>query len=132
MLLLRVLGALIVAALIGFVIGMLKDYFKLFPDSGYAYVWPITCAASAFVGAFVMACMKPSRLVSGGGPPARTVPIRSAKAASGPAALPPARTALPADMATSHEVPGMPTFDFDKARGETGATAKPAGTEGPK
>lgn len=103
---LRVLGALIVAAIVGFTLGMLKDYFKLFPPEQYEYVWPFMCAFTAVAGAAVMANMKPTRL--GGLAAPAQAPARRAEPASGKALTP--------ATGTSSDVPGMPTFDFDHSR----------------
>jgi hypothetical protein len=138
MLFLRVLAGLAAAALVGFLFGMVKEDFNLFPDQDYAHVWPIACAASAFAGALLMALLKPSRFVSAGGaarPPQATRAPQPAKpqaasAGSRPASptAAPAAQPLPPGMETSSEVPGMPTFDFDQARAG-GPDQKPSGAK---
>lgn len=104
MLVLRVLAALLAAAFLGFTLGMLKDYFKLFPPERYDFVWPFMCSFCAVAGAVVMAFMKPSRLTALTGKAGGRVVELPAATGKQPAAAVPA----------SSEVPGMPTFDFDQ------------------
>jgi hypothetical protein len=111
MIVLRVMGGLLLAGLICGVAGVFKEYFHLWEAPNLQYQWPIAMAASGAVGALIMAYMKPTRL------------------AGTPAALPrtgqDGRAARPSALragGTSSEVPGMPTFDFDKARAAGGTT----------
>jgi hypothetical protein len=126
MVVLRVIGGLLLAALVCGVAGVFKDYFHLWEADNLQYQWPIAMAASGALGALVMAFIKPSRIVPATAPPAA---LRQPAGQS----QRPATTAIqakPSGGATSSEVPGMPTFDFDKARGSI-ETAEQAGTPAP-
>jgi hypothetical protein len=115
MVFLRVLGGLLVATIVGLILGAIKDYLGLWPDAAFKFVWPLGMGAAAFAGAVVMALMKPSRYS-----PVANLPAKPTTTA--------AHAMMKTPAGTSADVPGMPTFDFDKARsagtdGPTGATA---------
>lgn len=119
MLMLKVGGALIAAGILGFTLGMLKDYFKLFPPEQYEYVWPFMCGFSAVAGAVVMAFMKPSRIGAGATQPTRAAQPTLARPQQQASVVP-----VPPAPQGSSEVPGMPTFDFEQAQAAADAMAE--------
>jgi hypothetical protein len=112
MVFMRTLGGLIAATVVGLILGAIKDYLHLFPEVDWAFTWPFAMGGAAFVGALMMALMRPVAVAPAGSRPAM---------ANKPAAKQVSRPAqggakLPTPSPTSQEVPGMPTFDFDQAR----------------
>ena len=138
MMFLRVLGAILLSAVICAVAGIMKDYFHLWPDAQFQFVWPAAMAVSGAIGAIIMAIAKPSRMLPPGTTRGGSTPAsgRAVSAGSRPGTpqvtSPVAAKPLPPGMATSAEVPGMPTFDFDKAQATGSAVDKAQAGQGGK
>jgi hypothetical protein len=128
----RTLGGLILATVVGLVLGAIKDYLKLFPETAWAYTWPFAMGGAAFIGALLMALMRP---VATGTAAARPFPQAKAAGQKPGAAsnrpssqygnAPAAGGSTSSPVGSSSEVPGMPTFDFDKARAAGGTRVAP-------
>jgi hypothetical protein len=109
MMILRIGGGVLAAAVVGMLVGAARDYLLLkqfITDEPSSMAWPLLGAVSAALGAIVMAIIKPSQ--------AGTSSPRQSKGTQKPAAK--VRTASAgqqrAEPEESSSVPGMPTFDF--------------------
>lgn len=96
----RALFAVIAATVVAFLLGMAFDYFRMAMNlqlEGLLMVFPAVAGAAGFVAAIIALSMaRGGGAQTTGGAAARAGKARGGKAAD--------------------EVPGMPTFDFDKAK----------------
>ncbi len=105
----RSLFAVIAATVVAFLLGMAFDYFRMamnLQTEGMLMVFPAVAGAAGFIAAIIALSM-----ARGGGSASR-------------AASASAQTAKAKGSKAVHEVPGMPTFDFDKAKQETKGDGK--------
>lgn len=106
--LLRVLGGVLAAAVVGVIIGATRDYLVLkgvFADEPAGLAWPVVSGVSAALGAIVMALIKPGSVAAGGS-------VRSGTQLS---------TARAAQTARTKTAESLPEFDLDKARATSSA-----------